>query len=78
MSRLDNTATELSVSAKYLDLNIVVKELVKVDNKSTDILARKVPGLFTISEYFENEQVPEDTYPIQFKLIQTEHQKEKN
>eukprot|EP00957_Ditylum_brightwellii_P153952 11717889-Ditylum_brightwellii.AAC.1 len=39
--------------------------------------SKKAPDLYTIADYYGNEQLPEDTYPVQFKLLQTEQQKDK-
>ena len=33
--------------------------------------------MYTIADYYGNEQLSEDIYPVQFKLLQTEQQKDK-
>eukprot|EP00957_Ditylum_brightwellii_P014355 1080375-Ditylum_brightwellii.AAC.1 len=40
------------------------------------LLKKKVPGLYTIDDYYGNEQLSENIYPVQFKLLQTEQQKD--
>eukprot|EP00957_Ditylum_brightwellii_P174139 13258521-Ditylum_brightwellii.AAC.1 len=33
------------------------------------LLSKKAPDLYTIAEYYGNEQLPEDIYSVQFKLL---------
>eukprot|EP00957_Ditylum_brightwellii_P055502 4205938-Ditylum_brightwellii.AAC.1 len=77
MSRLDTTVTELNILEKYLNLCIVAKGLAKLDKKINKLLHKKAPGLYTIAEYYGNEQLQEDIYIVQFKLLQIEQQKGK-
>ena len=77
MSRLDTTAKEGNVLEKYLDLHIVAKRLARLDKKINRLLTKKAPGLYTRADYYGNEQLSEDIFPVQFKLLQTEQQKDK-
>eukprot|EP00957_Ditylum_brightwellii_P087623 6670966-Ditylum_brightwellii.AAC.1 len=76
MSRLDTTATGLNALEKYLNLNIVAKGLAKLDTKVSRLMHKKDPNLYTIADYYGSEQLPEDIYSVQFKLLQTEQQKD--
>eukprot|EP00957_Ditylum_brightwellii_P142660 10869472-Ditylum_brightwellii.AAC.1 len=40
-------------------------------------LNKKVPDLITIAEHYGHGQLQEDIYPDQFKMTQTEQQKDK-
>eukprot|EP00957_Ditylum_brightwellii_P122387 9332902-Ditylum_brightwellii.AAC.2 len=77
MSRLDTTATELNVLEKYSDLHVVAKGLARLDKKMNRLLTKKAPNLYTIADHYGNEQLSDDIYPVQFKLLQTEQQKDK-
>eukprot|EP00957_Ditylum_brightwellii_P121189 9242485-Ditylum_brightwellii.AAC.1 len=41
------------------------------------LLCKKAPDLYTIADHCGNEQLPEDIFPVQFKLLQIEQQKDK-
>eukprot|EP00957_Ditylum_brightwellii_P074652 5673940-Ditylum_brightwellii.AAC.1 len=41
------------------------------------LLTKKAPDLYTIADYCGNEQLSEDIFPVQLKLLQTEQQKDK-
>eukprot|EP00957_Ditylum_brightwellii_P013053 985634-Ditylum_brightwellii.AAC.1 len=36
------------------------------------MLKKKAPDLYTIADCYDNEQLSEDIYPVQFKLLQIE------
>eukprot|EP00957_Ditylum_brightwellii_P074371 5650313-Ditylum_brightwellii.AAC.1 len=55
----------------------MAKGLAKLDNKMNMLLHKKAPDLYTIAGYYGNEQLSEGIYVVQFKLLQTEQQKEK-
>eukprot|EP00957_Ditylum_brightwellii_P196810 14994357-Ditylum_brightwellii.AAC.1 len=41
------------------------------------LLTKKAPDLYTIADYYGNQQLSKDIFPVQFKLLQTEQQKDK-
>eukprot|EP00957_Ditylum_brightwellii_P047979 3643945-Ditylum_brightwellii.AAC.1 len=60
--------------------NVVADAMSRLDTTATELNAafkKKAPDLYIIAEYYGNEQLQEDIYPVQFKLLQTEHQKDK-
>eukprot|EP00957_Ditylum_brightwellii_P070296 5340288-Ditylum_brightwellii.AAC.1 len=48
-----------------------------VTNARSRLFKKKAPDLYTIADYYGNEQLSEDIYPVQFKLLQIEQQKDK-
>eukprot|EP00957_Ditylum_brightwellii_P159798 12163086-Ditylum_brightwellii.AAC.1 len=52
--------------------------MAKLDKIIKRLLKKKAPDLYTIADYYGNEQLSEDIYPVWFKLLQTEQQKDKS
>ena len=51
--------------------------MARLDKKINKLLTKKAPDLYTIAEYYGNEQLSEDMYHVQSKLLQIEQQKDK-
>ena len=50
--------------------------MARLDKKINKLLTKKAPDLYTIADYYGNEQLSEDIFPVQFKLLQAEQQKD--
>ena len=51
--------------------------MAKLDGKTNRLLTKKAPDLYSIVDYYGNKQLSEDIFPVWFKLLQTEQQKDK-
>eukprot|EP00957_Ditylum_brightwellii_P086873 6612064-Ditylum_brightwellii.AAC.1 len=60
-----------------MDLHIVAKGMTRLDKQINRLICKKAPDLYTTADYYGNEQLSEDIYPVQFKRLKTEQQKDK-
>eukprot|EP00957_Ditylum_brightwellii_P098005 7464508-Ditylum_brightwellii.AAC.1 len=76
MSRLE--AKELywlEEETRYL--HAIAKGLADLKKQTNGELNKKVPDLITLAENYWMEALDDEVYPLQFKLIQAEQQKDK-
>ena len=51
--------------------------MARLDKKINRLFTKKDPDMYTIANYYGTEQLSEDIFPVQFKLLQAEQQKDK-
>eukprot|EP00957_Ditylum_brightwellii_P017292 1302772-Ditylum_brightwellii.AAC.1 len=59
------------------DLHAIAKGLTDLEKQTNRQLNKKVPDLITLAEYYGADTIDDEVYPLQFKLIQVEQQKDK-
>eukprot|EP00957_Ditylum_brightwellii_P185736 14140818-Ditylum_brightwellii.AAC.1 len=76
MSRLETKKLNW-LEEKTRDLHDIAKGLTDLDTQTNGQLNKKVPDLITLAEYYGVDTLDDEVYPLEFKLIQAEQQKDK-
>eukprot|EP00957_Ditylum_brightwellii_P080698 6137304-Ditylum_brightwellii.AAC.1 len=75
MSRLETK--ELNwLEEETRDLHVIAKGLAYLKKQTNRQLNKKVPDLITLAESYEADTLDDEVYPLQFKLIPAEQQKD--
>eukprot|EP00957_Ditylum_brightwellii_P129905 9908597-Ditylum_brightwellii.AAC.1 len=59
------------------DLHVITKGLTELKKQTSRQLNKTVPDLITLAEYYGADTLDDKMYPLQFKLMHTEQQKDK-
>eukprot|EP00957_Ditylum_brightwellii_P203602 15335399-Ditylum_brightwellii.AAC.1 len=76
MSRLETKEINLFEQGTR-DLHAIAKGLADLKKQTNRQLKKKVPDLITLAEYYGTDALDDGVYPLQFKLLQAEQQKDK-
>eukprot|EP00957_Ditylum_brightwellii_P102101 7782555-Ditylum_brightwellii.AAC.1 len=77
MSRLETKEINWFEEGTRDLLHTITKGLADLEKQTNRQLNKKVPDLITLAEYYGVDTLDNEVYPLQFKLIQAEQQKDK-